>query len=232
MLDAPKKYFPEGLCGIVFDCDGVMIDSAAANRFLYNAILAVLGLPPISAAQEKEAFQDTFQHAVRKLVPENLHHKLEEAIASAIVYDRDILPKIKIMPGYRDFLEKAHRHGLKLAIDTNRTEPGIHKVLDFLRLPPYFDPIMCCTIVEPKPSPEGPKRICAQWRAKPRQCLFVGDSPDDARAARGAGLIFAGFGGLQGDISVSSWEELADLLKLNDNISEAKKAAEEETGEK
>lgn len=214
MIDAPKQFFPQGLAGIVFDCDGVMIDSAAANRSLYNAILGELGLAPITAAQEKMAFQDTFQQAIKKLVPPDLHDRIAAASARAIVYDRDILPKIMLMPGYREFLEMAYEHGLRLAIDTNRTEAGIHKVLDFLHLPQYFDPIMCCSNVEPKPSSEGPEQICAKWQVVPQQCLFVGDSPDDRTAAKGAGMIFAGFGGLRGDISVSGWEELTKLLKI------------------
>lgn len=35
-----------GLCGLVFDCDGVMIDSADANRRFYALALGALGLPP------------------------------------------------------------------------------------------------------------------------------------------------------------------------------------------
>ena len=37
------KLFPHGLTGIIFDCDGVMIDSRAANAIFYNKVLAALG---------------------------------------------------------------------------------------------------------------------------------------------------------------------------------------------
>lgn len=42
------KLFPHGLTGIIFDCDGVMIDSRAANAIFYNKVLAALGLPPLT----------------------------------------------------------------------------------------------------------------------------------------------------------------------------------------
>lgn len=40
--------FPDGLRGVIFDCDGVMIDSRAANDEFYNRVLAYFGLPPMT----------------------------------------------------------------------------------------------------------------------------------------------------------------------------------------
>lgn len=204
--------FPQGLAGIIYDCDGVMIDSAGANRFLYNQILAALDLPPISPQQEKMAFQATFQQALEYLVPVEFHHRLDAVCREVINYDRDIVPRIEVMSGYREFVEAAHACGLRQAMDTNRTEAGAYKILNFFHLPRYFDPVMSATVVEPKPSPEGPLAICNAWGVSPGQALFVGDSTGDRRAAEGAGVVFAGFGGIGGAIRVASWPELASLL--------------------
>lgn len=212
MNEALKNIFPQGLKGIVFDCDGVMIDSAAANRYLYNTILGAMGLAAMTHEQEKYAFQATFRQALRWLIPESRHGEIENVCRSVIDYDKDILPKIKLMPGYGLFLEKARQNGLGLAMDTNRTRIGARKILDFFNLPQYFNPIISCEDAAPKPSPEGPEKICSVWGASPCQALFVGDSANDRSAAKGAGMIFAGFGGLEGDIAVNSWEYLAALL--------------------
>ena len=40
------QLFPNGLGGVIFDCDGVIIDSRPANGVYYNRILAHFGLPP------------------------------------------------------------------------------------------------------------------------------------------------------------------------------------------
>ncbi len=211
MTEEMRRIFPKGLVGIVYDCDGVMIDSEGANRFLYNTILGCLGLPALTDEQEKLAFQATFSEALKKIVPPQMHAKLDAACAQTD-YARDILPQIKIMPGYAEFLEKAHKKGLRSAVDTNRTKAGIYRVLDFLRLPPYFNPVINCEEVKPKPSSEGAEAICRAWKAEPGQILFMGDSPDDMAAARGAGMVFGGFGGIKGDISVNTWTELANML--------------------
>ena len=207
-----KNIFPSGLCGIIFDCDGVMIDSAAANRYLYNTVLGALGLPPITPAQEKFAFQATFQQALEHLVPKALHPKMEAAVRDNVDYDLDIVPKITLMPGYREFITAAHAHGLKLAMDTNRTDAGARKILEHFHLPSWFSPVISATLAEPKPSPQGAVRICHEWDVLPVQALFVGDSPDDKLAAEGARVVFCGFGGIEGELMVNSWHELAVLL--------------------
>lgn len=186
--------FPLGIAGLVFDCDGVMIDSHVANRYFYDSVLAYFGLPPMTRAQEDYAFMATTRQALMKMIPEKFHGDIEEAISRAIDYPRDVLPKTKLMPGFLAFVHKAHDLGLKLAIDTNRTQDGIQRILDFFSLPDYFDPVVSCTCCSPKPSPEGPLHICAAWKIEPEQALFIGDSVDDRGAAKGAGMRFAAFG--------------------------------------
>lgn len=213
-----KTFFPEGLIGIIYDCDGVMIDSAEANRHLYNLILGKLGLPPITPQQEAYAFQATFEQALKLLVPTAMQDRIEAA-CKTLDYDRDVLPKIRLMPGYRQFVEKAHAHGLMQAVDTNRTDFGAHRVITHFGLPHYFDPVITSSNSQPKPFPEGAEKICAAWSCKPSQALFVGDSPDDRAAAQGAGTRFAAFGpsDLAGDIKVVSWRDLENLLWPENN---------------
>ena len=45
------KLFPHGLTGIIFDCDGVMIDSRAANAIFYNKVLAARILANVRRVQ-------------------------------------------------------------------------------------------------------------------------------------------------------------------------------------
>ncbi len=192
-----------------------MIESANANRRLYNTILARLNLPPMTDEQERHAFQSTFLDSMRYLVPLELHSKIGDAAREAIDYDRDILPLIELMPGYREFIEEARAHGMRQAVDTNRTDAGIDKVLARFNIGNYFDPVISSSVVErPKPFPDGVEKIAKTWGCEPEQMLFVGDSPDDRRAAESGGAIFAAFGdnGVGGRIQVSDWQELAGIL--------------------
>lgn len=206
--------FHKGLKGIIFDCDGVMIDSIDANRRFYNLVLSHLGLSSMTAAQEAYAFQATAAQALRSMLPEKWHDKLDELVSSSLDYNRDVLPYIKLMPGFTEFIQIAHNKGLRMAIDTNRTDYGIQRVLDFFSLPPYFDPIVASSDVEPKPSPAGALKICANWAVPPSRVLFIGDSADDRKAAQGAGCAFAAFRKSQpgSDLEITSFSSLEKIL--------------------
>ena len=39
--------------GVIFDCDGVLVDSVEANMAFYNAIRKKLGLPELNAEQRE-----------------------------------------------------------------------------------------------------------------------------------------------------------------------------------
>lgn len=206
--------FPDGLAGLIYDCDGVMVDSAEGNRHLYNLVLARLGLPPMTREQEKFAFQATFEQAMLHMVPESQHDQIEAAVKGAFDYDRDIIPKIRLMPGYRDFVVKAHERGLRQAIDTNRTDFGIDRIIAGFELPPCFEPVITSSNTAPKPAPEGVLKIASAWGCPPCRMLYIGDSPDDRLAAKGGGAIFCAFGknDLEGDIKFASWHELESFL--------------------
>lgn len=199
-----------GVKGLVFDCDGVMIDSLDANRYFYNTILAALDLPPMTPEQEKYAFMASAREALLVMVPPALHAQIDKAAASSMNYARDVLPRIRLMPGLRKFLEIAKKRGLRMGIDTNRTAEGIQRVLDFFDLQEYFDPVISSSIAPPKPLPEGALTICHAWRLTVNAALFIGDSENDMLTAQGAGIPFAAFKNrdLEAAAHISSYAQL------------------------
>ncbi len=209
-----RTLFPRGIAGIIYDCDGVMIESRAANAAFYNKVLAILGLPPMTREQETYTIMATGWQALCHIVPPHLHDRIERIVSEDIVYDRDIVPLLTLQPGFRDFMEDMHVRGIPQAMDTNRTDGGFQAVLDFFSLPPYLDPVVTATSVEPKPSSEGAQKICSLWGVAPEDVLFIGDSSHDREAARGAGTVFAAFGsdGLEGDVEALNYAELRRTL--------------------
>lgn len=200
------------LCGVIFDCDGVMISSRNANRAFYNKVLEWFGLPPMNPEQENYCFMATALEALKFLLPAGLHSQIDHVTTNEVNYARDIMPLIELMPGFANFSAMLHRHGLRQAIATNRTDIGLQRVLDFFDLPHYFEPVITASNATPKPSPEGALRICQAWGCKPAEVVFVGDSEHDQVAAKAAGTAFAAFGegaGLDGDFTATDYATLA-----------------------
>ncbi len=177
--------------GVIFDCDGVLVDSCPANIRYYNLLREGVGLPPMTPAQERYVHMSTARQAVEAIIPPALLSAMGE-VARRIDYDRDIRPLMLPHEGLHDFLDACRIRGLRLGVHTNRND-GMAALLRDFRLEGYFDPVMTVAVAPPKPDPEGSLRILRAWALPPERVVFVGDSQTDQQAAARAGIPFLGF---------------------------------------
>ena len=201
--------------GIIFDCDGVVIDSREANIAYYNYLRDYLGLPRLTKEQEDFVQAATVHQAMDAMFPRPLQPLLRDA-ARRISYVRDIMPRITCYPGLHDVLDFCRERGVRLAMNTNRTD-GMDMLLDNCRLHGYFDPIVLAgDVARAKPAPDGALLILKQWQCTPDRLLFLGDSASDKGAAEGAHIAFLSFQteGLA-EKSVSDFHVLLEALKLS-----------------
>ena len=209
----PRRMLPVRIAGVIFDCDGVLIDSRMANMAYYNRVREIAGLSPMSPEEEDYAHMHSVRETLIRIFPLEMHARLRE-FAQSVDYDRDILPMIHIEAGLHACLDALRSHGLRLAIFTNRGS-GMGAVLDSFKLRPYFDCVMTVAEVKAKPAPDGLLRIAESWRRPPAELLFVGDSLLDAQAAEAAGVYFIAYRNpqLQAQGHVDSFAELDQVLR-------------------
>ncbi len=204
--------FSQGLSGVIFDCDGVLLDSRQSNILYYNRVLENLGLPPMTPEQEEYTHMHTVRESLAHVIPENRKHDLAQA-HQAVNYARDIVPAISLAKGAIACLETLRRAKIPLAVHTNRTTQA-ESVLERFGLLPFFSIVMTAQKAAPKPDPEGVWLILWEWDVKPENVLFVGDSILDREAAHSAGTRFAAFGNqsLPADMHVRDFKELSARL--------------------
>ena len=209
-----SRLFTNGLAGVIFDCDGVIVDSRESNTVFYNRVLEHFNLPPITPEQEQFCFMATAMQALLHIVPPHLHKQIGYVTSEVVNYHRDIMPMLRLQPGFVDFIDYLRDKQVRMAVHTNRRLEGIQTVLDIFGLPSYFDPVVAADTAAPKPSPEGTLRICAAWQTPPETVLFVGDSEHDKETAQGAGVVFAAFNGgaLRGQITATDYPGLREAL--------------------
>lgn len=209
-----KKVFPKGLAGLIFDCDGVLVDSCAANVGYYNRLLAEFGLPPVADDQVEYVKMSTADQALRFLFTPEQYVQLP-AIAQRIPYKTVTLPLLTPEPGLREMLDWLHGQGVRLGVHTNRGN-GMWDVLKKFGMEELFDPVMTAEVVAPKPSPEGVLRILDTWNVLPETVGFVGDSATDAAAAAGGGVPLLAYrnADLPASIHVNGFPELHRALEL------------------
>lgn len=182
---------PRTLRGVIFDCDGVLIDSRHANITYYNRLLVAVGKQPMTAAQEEYVHMASERQAVAHILNPDEVARYDE-IAAQVPYREVVLPLLTLEEGAREVLTRLRARGLRLAVHTNRGK-GMWDVLDKFSMRDIFDPVMTVQHVAPKPSPEGVLRVLEAWRVTPAEVLFVGDSAADAQAAQGAGVPFIAY---------------------------------------
>lgn len=185
ILDAA---FPEGLGGLIFDCDGVMFDTRACNIGYYNQVLEVLDLPPLTPEQEDVAHYSSVMGFYEAIVPKEKHHLIPVA-QKQVNYIKTVLPLMTPEKGLYELLEASVELGLKLAVFTNRSDT-MELVLEQHQMTEFFHPVMTAAKVECKPHPEGALQIMSDWDESPDRVVFIGDSIVDEEAAKRAGITF------------------------------------------
>ena len=208
-----RRFLSGHIAGVVFDCDGVLIDSRMANMAYYNRIREIGGLGPMSLEEEDYAHMHSVRETLARIFPREMHGRLGE-FAETVDYEREILPMVRPEPGLHACLDTLRAHGLRLAIFTNRGR-GMGAVLDSFKLRPYFDLVMTVADVKAKPAPDGLLRIAESWKRPPEALVFVGDSLLDALAAEAAGACFVAYRNprLQARGYVDSFAELEQALR-------------------
>lgn len=186
-----RKVYNGSPAGLIFDCDGVLVDSCAGNTRYYNLLRKALGLPPISPEQVHYVQMSTAEQALDAIIPVPLRPALRDA-ARSISYSRDILPFMKTFDGLRDLLDACRQRGLHLGVHTNRLN-GMDDLLHMCDLEGIFDPVVTAAAGPAKPHPHGTQLIVSQWNLPPESLLFVGDSTTDRDAAGGADVPFLAF---------------------------------------
>jgi len=186
-----KESFPNGIQGLIFDCDGVMFDTRDCNVQFYNLILERLGIGPMTRSQEDFVHVATVAESLKHIIPEARWDEIPTARQS-VDYVAEIMPLMRVEPGLTELLETLHTMGKRMAVFTNRTNT-MELVLEKWNLAQFFFPVMTAQKVKGKPNPEGAFRILEAWDARPEEVVFVGDSTADQQAAAAAGIPFWAF---------------------------------------
>ncbi len=176
--------------GIIFDCDGVLIDSVEANMLFYNTLRQRLELPELNAEQREFCQMSTVAQSFNYIIPKNLISQIP-VIMKDFSYAKEIEPLITISQNLLPFLNK-FKDFCKMGVHTNRMS-NIDPMLERLGMGNIFNPIITVERAEAKPSPDGTLQILTQWNIEAKDALFIGDSKADQQAAKAANVPFLSY---------------------------------------
>jgi phosphoglycolate phosphatase len=199
---------------IIYDCDGVLIDSRRSNEAFYNQILNHFGLPPLTPEQLDHVHSSTAQEAVDFLFL-NTPYLPQAQDYQRHVDNAPFLSLIEPEPHIREVLSQL-RPAYRTAIATNRGK-SLAPLLQALGLDALFDlTVSCYDVTRPKPHPECLLKILHHFRIRPDEALYIGDSEVDQIVAQEAGVPLAAYKNprLKARHHLQDHRELLSLLGL------------------
>lgn len=187
--------FPTRVRAILFDLDGTLVDTAPDIAAAVAATLQELDHPPVG--------DDEVRRWIGRGIDVLLHRALTRGRDGRAPADQHARARTrflehyaahngraaKVYPGVREGIAHAQRLGIAMCCVTNKLEnfaaallasTGLDRALAFVQggdaLP------------RTKPDPLPLTHAAARLGFAPGECLMVGDSSNDARAARAAGM--------------------------------------------
>ncbi|WP_374012345.1 HAD family hydrolase [Pseudoxanthomonas koreensis] len=183
---APLPFFPQA---VIFDMDGLMLDSERAITDCHAQAAAALGhdLPPDYWLR----MVGTGDAACRTMLVERLGEAAADALLahSGKLYDARVAAGIPHRPGILPLLHWLQARGVPRAVATSTRRPLAMYKLDKAGLLPFFAAVCTSTdVFHPKPEPDVYLLAAQRLGVAPAQCLVLEDSPTGVRAALAAGM--------------------------------------------
>ena len=179
---------------VIYDCDGVILDSLESNYIFYNRVMEFLGRPHLDRSNLEArrvlhtySFNDVMEYFFAG------DSRRDEALAFAkTIHYRDLAPYMRMEEGFVETLERL-KGRVVLGVCTNRAI-SMEMIIEDFGLTGYFDCVMTAgKVTNPKPHPEPLLKLLDELGMEAGEVLFVGDSAVDMQAARAAGVPFVAY---------------------------------------
>ncbi|MCR5699107.1 MAG: HAD family phosphatase [Treponemataceae bacterium] len=180
---------------IIFDMDGVLLDSESICDYAWEKAASEQGLLDISEGLEK--CRGTTKIETKKILNQlyckpdsnfQLDVELFMQRTHEIFYEVEEKEGIELMYYAKEALEFLGKKFVLALASSTRGEP-VHRQLTNVGLIDYFEVMITGDMVSnSKPDPEIYLKACSELNLKPEECIAVEDSPNGIKSAFDAGI--------------------------------------------
>lgn len=183
-----------GIRAAIIDLDGTMLHTAPDFHVAVNRMRQDLDLPPLAIETITNFVGKGTENLIRRVLSVDFGPQEVEAHFSLALqsYQRHYLEingdYSSIYPGAQEGLKALRAKGLRLACVTNKPIALALPLLEKNGLRHYFEIVYGGdSLQKKKPDPYPLLKVCEDFALQPPQVVAIGDSSNDAQAARAAG---------------------------------------------
>lgn len=194
-----RRLLPHRPDAVVFDCDGVLVDSEPLSNQIFAQVLTQEGLPT------------TYDDSVRLYLGRNttecvaeVRRVLGRPLRTDVVaeYERRCAAAFRTrldpVPGVVDLLDALVAADIQRCVASSGTPQEIALRLEVTRLGHYFGDLLFSAVMVPrgKPAPDLFRYAAARLDADPSRCVLIEDSPAGVCGGKAAGMVVIGLASL------------------------------------
>jgi HAD superfamily hydrolase (TIGR01509 family) len=182
--------------GVVFDCDGVLVDSERITNRVWAGLLTEIGLPT-TTEQSLATYMGNTMARCLEIVEERLGRAAPDDLLPRFhVAARDALARdVVAVEGIVALLDALDAMGIPYAVASNGEHEKMRTTLGATGLLSRFEGrrFSASDVAHPKPAPDLYLHAARAMGLEPTDTLAVEDSPLGVQAAHAAGLTVIGY---------------------------------------
>jgi HAD superfamily hydrolase (TIGR01509 family) len=182
---------------VIFDCDGVLVDSEVISNEVLARMLTREGLPT-TLAEARRACQGLLLTDVRDRAQVKLGRPFPPDWVAEYEHERDEAFRRELTPvaGAAEAVQRIKAAGLKVCVASQGQLAKTRLTLGLTGLRDLFPPYALFSaydVPRPKPDPALFRHAAATMNARPLACVVVEDTPSGVMAAVAAGMRAVGY---------------------------------------
>ncbi len=220
-----KQSFKYKLKGIIFDFDGVIVNSEFSKFELLKQLLQERGIDTKKVIFENKAGTTVKQYLERYFKNELKTEEIDSIVKSVRKIEEEKKEKIApLYPKVREILALVKKKGIIVCLGTGSRKNFVIPILEKFNIKKYFDIIVTnedCN--RDKPFPDVFLKCLEKLELPRENCIVIEDSVHGISAAHGAGIFCIGIcTNLQAsflkeaDLIVKNHDELLEMIKKID----------------
>ncbi len=209
---------------VIFDCDGVLVDTEPMSNAILGDALAGEGLT-LTYAEMREHFVGRSLESIQKIVEERLGRKLGDDWCESLRSTTETAfaeRGVEAIPGVKTQIERLKSKSVPYCVASSGRVQKMHISLGKAGLLPLLkDVLFSATMVRRgKPNPDLFLHAAGEMGFKPEDCVVIEDSVPGVQAARAAGMRVLAYTGDPASDPAALQTAGAELISHMDELEE------------